>query len=259
MLDFYRKWRLGPDQIHYNHSRLWSRLHNTLAQMTWITSKWIYAVLIFSPWRIFEQLCAFPEKESCPEIFHCMYWIYFLHSGFFSNLRLPWNFWLYWMYFLHLGFLSNLRFPWKTECDLKFFTVLNIFFVIQDFEQLALALKNREYLENFHCIEYIFTFRIFEQLALVLKNRVALKFLSVSKYYLSFRIFEQLALALKNKVCPGIFHCIEIFCTILDFWATCTCPKKRVCPDIFKARGRPPSPTNRFVHLCRRLLTLGTL
>jgi len=54
----------------------------------------------------------------------------------------------------------------------------------------VLALKNRVYLEIFHCIEYIFTFRI----------------------------FEQLALALKNRVCPEIFHCTEyIFFTIQDF------------------------------------------
>ena len=111
-----------------------------------------------------------------------------------------------------------MRWPSKTECALKFFTVLNKYFLsFRIFEQLALALKIRVYLEIFRCIEYIFTFRIFEQLVLALKSRVAKKFLSVSKYYLSFRIFEQLALALKNKVCPGIFHCIEIFCTILDF------------------------------------------
>jgi len=36
-------------------------------------------------------------------------------------------------YFLHSGFFSNLRLPWKTEGTLKFFTVLNIFFIIQDF------------------------------------------------------------------------------------------------------------------------------
>jgi len=66
---------------------------------------------------------------------------------------------------------------------LKFLTVLNVLFTFRIFEQLALALKNRVYLEIFHCIAYIFTFRIFEQHAL------ALKFLSVSKYYLSFRIF----------------------------------------------------------------------
>jgi len=45
------------------------------------------------------------------------------------------------------------------------------------------------------------------------------------KYFVPLWIFEQLALALK----------------------------------IFKPGGRPPSPTNRFVRLCIRLLPLGTL
>ena len=42
------------------------------------------------------------------------------------------------------------------------------------FEQLALALENRVFPENFHCIEYTFTFRIFEQLALPCKTECAL-------------------------------------------------------------------------------------
>ena len=42
------------------------------------------------------------------------------------------------------------------------FTVLNIFFIIQDFEQLALALKNRVALEFFTVLNTLFTFRIFE-------------------------------------------------------------------------------------------------
>jgi len=73
----------------------------TLAQIARITTKWIfteYTVLeIFSPFRIFEQLFACPEKQS-----------------------LPWNFSLYWIYFLRSGLLSNLRLPWKTEFALNF-------------------------------------------------------------------------------------------------------------------------------------------
>jgi len=46
------------------------------------------------------------------------------------------------------------------------FTVLNIFFILQNFEQLALALENRVYREIFHCIEIT----IFEELALALKK-----------------------------------------------------------------------------------------
>jgi len=101
---------------------------------------WIY----FLPFRIFKQLCACPEKQSVSWNFP-LYWMYFLHWGYFSTLRLPWKsvpwkfslYWihflpfrifkqlracpentvalqsLYWIYFLHSGCLSNLRMPWN--------------------------------------------------------------------------------------------------------------------------------------------------
>ena len=62
-------------------------------------------------------------KNSLPWNFS-LYWIYALHSGFLSNLRLqwktelPWKFSLYWNIFYHSG-ISNLRLPWKTECALN--------------------------------------------------------------------------------------------------------------------------------------------
>ena len=88
------------------------------------------------------------------------------------------------------------------------FIVLNIciFLIIQNFEQLAHALKNKVCPEIFHCFEIFLSFRIFEQLALALKIRVALKIFTVFKYFLSFRIFGQLALALKKRVCPENFQ-----------------------------------------------------
>jgi len=51
-----------------------------------------------------------------------------------------------------------------------------MFFIIQDFEQLSLALKNRVALEFFTVLKYFLSFRIFEQLALALKTEFALKF-----------------------------------------------------------------------------------
>jgi len=149
---FFRKRGLGPDQSQYYQSRLWSRLHTTLAQITRITPKWRYT------------------EYTVLKIFH--------RSGFSSNLHLPWktefalkifivlNIFLSFRsfeqlalalknrlcseftalniyFFYHSGFLSGWRLPWKTEFALKFFTVLSILFIIQDFEQLALALKNR--------------------------------------------------------------------------------------------------------------------
>ena len=105
--------------------------------------------------------------------------------------------------FLHSGFFSNLRLPWKTDGALKCFTVLNIFFIIQDFWATCACPEKQSVRWNFSLDWIYFTFRIFVQLALALKTEFALK------------IFK-----------PGVW---------------------------------PPSPTTRFVCLCIRLLTLGTL
>jgi len=138
---------------------------------------------------------------------------------------------MYDMYFLHSGFLSNLHLPWKTECALKFFTVLNILFTFRIFEQLALALKNRVAinsmydmyflhsgflsnlhlpwktvcLEIFHCIEYTFYIQDFWATCACPEDRVALEFFTVFNYFLSFKIFEQLALALKTEFALKFF------------------------------------------------------
>ena len=140
---------------------------------------------------------------------------------------MPWKFSLYWIYFLHSGFLSNLRLLWKTECVLKFFTVLNILFTFKIFEQLALALKNSVpwnfslYWISFYIQEFWAT------CASLKKTELALKFFTILNILFTFRIFEQLALALKNRVCPENFHCIEYTFYIQDFWATCACPERQ--------------------------------
>ena len=115
----------------------------------------------FLSFRIFEQLALALKNRVCPEFFHCMehtfhiqnfeqvalalknrvalelslYWIcIFYHSGFLSNLRLPWktelpwNFSLYWIYFLHSGVLSYLRLLWKAEGALNSLCWICIFY-----------------------------------------------------------------------------------------------------------------------------------
>ena len=86
--------------------------------------------------RICEQL-ALALKNSVPWI-HCIEHIFII--SILTNFRLPWNFSLYWTCFLHSGFLSNLPLPWKTECALNSLYWIYIF-IIQNFEQLVLALK----------------------------------------------------------------------------------------------------------------------
>ena len=127
LFDFYRKRELGPDQSHYKQSRLWSRTQTTLAQITRITHKWIYTILkIFSSFTIFEQLALALRTE------------------------LPWNFSLYWTcIFCYSGFLSNLRLPLKQSSSGIFHGIEYLFLIIQDFEQLALALKTEFALKFF--------------------------------------------------------------------------------------------------------------
>ena len=112
-------------------------------RLSWKTEfalKFLTVLNILFVLRIFEQLALVLKNRVCPEFFHCveifltfrifeqhalalqtkfpwtftLYWIYFLHSGFLSNLRLPWKIdcaWIH-LYFFHSGFLSNLRLPW---------------------------------------------------------------------------------------------------------------------------------------------------
>jgi len=131
------------------------------------------------PWNFriqdFWATCACPENR-VPWNFS-LYWIFFLHSGCLSNLRLPWK--QSALKFSLSGFLSNLSLPWKTEYSLKFFTVLNILFTFRIFEQHALALKTECALKFFTVLNILFAFRIFEQLLLALKTECALNFSSL--------------------------------------------------------------------------------
>jgi len=121
----------------------------------------------------FLTTCACPEKKCCPE---------------FTVLKIP----------LHSGFLSNLRSPCKTEGALKIFTILNIYFITQDFW------ATRACPENFHCTEY--TFYIQD--------------------------FWATRACPEKQICSGIFHCIEYTFYIQDFWVTCSCPEKQKGPRV---------------------------
>jgi len=70
-----------------------------------------------------------------------------------EKTELPWNVSLYWIYFLYSGFLSNLRLPCK-QFALKNFTILNILH-IQDF-WATLRLPWKTELPLIHCMEFIF-------------------------------------------------------------------------------------------------------
>jgi len=100
--------------------------------------------------------CACHEKQIWPEILHCIE--IFLSFRIFeqlSNLYFSWKFSLYEIYFLHSVFLSNLRLPWKTECALNSLTEC-IFFIIQDFWATCICAEKQSCPEIFHCFEIFF-------------------------------------------------------------------------------------------------------
>jgi len=101
-------------------------------------------------------------------------------------------------------FLSNLRLPWKKQsCPEKFHSSEYTFY-IQNFQKLALALKNRCFPWNFS-LYWI--------------------------YFLQISICGELRL-LCQQGCPEIIQCIEYTFHIHEFWTTCACTEKQRVPRI---------------------------
>ena len=79
-----------------------------------------------------------PNYTDRPQVnIHCIENFFTVHDFWatcacLEKTELPWNFSLYWIYVSYWGFWQ-LALALKTEFPLKFFTVLNIFFTIQDF------------------------------------------------------------------------------------------------------------------------------
>ena len=99
--------------------------------------------------QIFEQL-ACPEKQSCPETFHCVE-IFFIFQEFWATCACP----------------EKQSVP-RIHCIEYIFSIL----IIQNFEELALALKNRVCPEIFHCIDIFFIFQDFWETCACPENRV---------------------------------------------------------------------------------------
>jgi len=218
-------------------------------ELLWYFS--LYLNMYFLSFRIFEQLALALKNRGCPE---------------FTILN---------VIIYYSGFLSNLCLPWQTEDALKFFTILNIFFIILEFWVTCTCPENRVALEFFTVLHILFTFRIFEQLslknrgcteftvlngyfllfrileklALSLKNRVALEFFTVLKYILLFRILEQLALALNNRVALEFFTVLEYILSFRIFELLAVALKTEFALKFFKPGGATPPPTPRHVRL----------
>ena len=129
----------------------------------------------------------------------------------FNNFRLPWkqsfpwNFSLCWIYFLLFRISEQRRLPWKEKNCPEIFHFIEYTFYIQEFWTTCVWPEKQRgpWIQSTEYIFYII--KDFEQLPLALKNRVALKIFTVFKYFLSFRIFGQLALALKTEFAIKFF------------------------------------------------------
>jgi len=104
----------------------------------------------------FWATCACPENRAYPEIFHCIKYTLYIQDSW-ATCACP----------------EKQSVPWIHCIEYR-----PIFFTIQNFKQLPLALKNRVCPKIFPCIEIFLSFRIFEQVVLALKTEFALNFSS---------------------------------------------------------------------------------
>ena len=100
------------------------------------------------------------KNRVCRKVFHCIEYMFY-HSGFLSNLRLPWktempcNFSLYWVYFYIQEVWATFPRPEKQRVPWKFSLFWTSFSSFRISEQLTLALKTEFALNSLYWI-YIF-------------------------------------------------------------------------------------------------------
>ena len=207
---------------------------------------WIHCIENFFTVQHFWTTYTCPEKQCLPWHFS-LYWLYtFYHSGFLSNLRLPWKTYLTWNSSLYWNIFIIQDF-WATYVCLEIFHCVEYTFYIQDFWTTC-ACPEKQSVPWIHLLNaYFLSFRIFEQLALALKNRVGLKFFTVWKCFLLFRNFEQLALVLKTDFPLNFLLDWNIFYHS-GILSNLRLPWKHICPEIFQPGGLQP-PVTRVVRL----------
>ena len=188
----------------------------TLSFYFWVSWE-IQMCAVPSQWHSHGQACGSPQVD-----IHCI--------KFFHRSR----------------FLCNLRLPWKNRVALKFSTVLNILFIIQDFWATCACPENRVCSGMFHCRllnMYFLSFRIVEQLALALKNRVALQIFTAFSTLVTFRIFNNLRLPWKQSLPLKFSTVLDIFLPFRIFEQLCACPELSRCVEYtFTFRSFPPLP-----------------
>jgi len=129
-------WKFSLYWIYFWHSGFFSTL-----RLPWkpVCSEFTVLNIYFISLRIFEQLTLALKTEISLKIFTVLNTLFtfriFEQLALALKSSVPWNFSLYWNIFYHWGSFSNLLSPWKTECALKFFTLLKYFLSLRIFEQ----------------------------------------------------------------------------------------------------------------------------
>ena len=182
--------------------------------------------------------CACPEKTELPWNVS-LYWIYFLYSGFLSNLRLPCkqfalkNFTI--LNILHIqDFWATLRLPWKTELPL--IHCMEFIFYIQDFWATCACPENSVRPEIFHSTEYSFYIQDFWATCACPVNSFSWKISLYWIYFLHSGFLSSFALALKNGVALNSLYGIYFFHS--GFLSNLRLPWKQSVPWNF---SRPPA------------------
>ena len=123
-------WNFCCDEYIFYHSGFLSNFALALKIFTVLNT--------FFTFRSFEQLALDLKKKRCIEF--TVLKMYFYHQDFWvtcachEKQNMPWNFLLYWNIFFHSGFLSNLRLPWSAgrvrsgsvRVRAKFFKLLRV-------------------------------------------------------------------------------------------------------------------------------------
>ena len=204
----------GPSLIFYN-SDFWT----TFLPWKTVALKLFIVLKYFLSFRTFEELALALKNRVSPEIVHCIE-IFFIFQDFLATFACP----------------EKQSVPW-IRC------IEYVIFIIQNFEQFALALKNRVALKIFTVLNIIFTFRIFEQLVLALKNRVCPEFTVLNIYFLSFRIFNNLRLPWKTGSALEFFTVLKYFLSFRIFEKLELAPKTEFALN-FSSRGAAAPPAS---------------
>ena len=146
----------------------------------------------------------------CREIFHCIEYFFFPFRIFEQlahalKTEFARNFSLRWVYFYIQDFWASCACPKKQSWP-ENFPCIEIFFNIQDFWAACACPENRVCPEFTVLNIYLLPFRIFEQLALAVKNTNCPEIFHCIKIFFIIQDFLASCACPENRVCPEIFQ-----------------------------------------------------